>query len=258
MSSMPTSASETALKLVEPPSRKGPAPLIVRGAPGDSRLVFPTDPGSLAAEQYRVMRRRLTERYQNGGVILVTSPGPGDGKTVTSTNLAWCLAESGVPTLLAELDLRKPNIAKLLGYTCEGSGLDTLLATDCDPESILRQINKLPFHVAAAGRERSNRIELLTGENIAKFLNWARQKYRWVVLDSPPLFPLADSLELSSLADFTMLVVRARVTPRVLVEKAAELLGPRLQQVMINEGSECTDSSYRYISAYYPYGSDRK
>lgn len=244
--------------LETPAERRKPLPLIVRAAEGENRLVFASDPGGVAAEQYRVMRRRLTEKCPAGGTILITSPGSGDGKTLTSTNLAWCLAETGAPTLLAEMDLRNPSIARLLGYTCENSGIESVLAGIDDLEDTLRQINRMKFHVAAAGKVTPNPVDLLTSRQLKGILTWARQNYKWIVLDSPPLFPLADSLELATVADFTILVVRAQVSPRAMVEKAIEMLGSRLQQVMMNEGTECADSSYRYVSAYYPYGKRKK
>jgi len=190
--------------------------------------------------------------------VLVTSPGSGDGKTLTSTNLAWCLAETGVPTLLAEMDLRNPSVSRLLGYQCESSGVESVLGGGEDPKNVIRQVNRMRFHVAAAGRATPNPVDLLAGRQIREFLAWARQNYQWIVLDSPPLFPFSDCLELTSMTDFTVLVVRAHVSPRMLVEKAIETLGSRLQQVIMNEGTECADSSYRYLSAYYPYGERRK
>jgi capsular exopolysaccharide synthesis family protein len=247
----------TSLDIPSSPRTK-PLPLIVRASEGETRLVFVSDPGGVAAEQYRVIRRKLVERYPTGATVLITSPGAGDGKTLTSTNLAWCLAETGVPTLLAEMDLRNPSIAKLLGYTCESSGIESLLSAGGESEEVLRQVNRLKLHVAAAGKITPNPVDLLAGDQIRRFLAWARENYKWIVVDSPPLFPLSDALELTSMTDFTLLVVRARVSLRVMVEKSIELLGSRLQQVIMNEGTECADSSYRYLAAYYPYGIRKK
>jgi Mrp family chromosome partitioning ATPase len=229
------------------------APLTVRAKHGESRLVFAADPGGFVAEQYRVMRRKLIERYPNGATLLVTSPGPGDGKTLTATNLAWCLAEAGMSTLLAEMDLRNPSIDKALGYALDNPGIEALLQEDLEPAAVLRQINRMQFYIAAARKSLENPVDVITGQRLRIFLQWARENHKWVVLDSPPLLTISDSMELSSLADSTLLVVRARVTPRVLVERSIELLGPRLHQVIMNEGTECADSSHRYYSGSYPY-----
>jgi len=230
-----------------------PASLTVRAQEGESRLIFASHPGGFAAEQYRVIRRKLVERYPDGAILLVTSPGPNDGKTLTATNLAWCLAEAGMLTLLAEMDLRNPSIDKLLGYGFDGPGIESYLHEDMDPNTILRQINRMQFYIATARKPLENPVDVITGQKLKSFLQWAREKHKWVVLDSPPLLTISDSMELSALADSTVLVVRARVTPRVLIERSIELLGPRLHQVIMNEGTECADSSHRYFSESYPY-----
>lgn len=244
-------------------SRNGndkPAPVTVRARKGESRLIFAAEPGGYAAEQYRVIRRKLVERYPDGAILLVTSPGPGDGKTLTATNLAWCLAEAGMSTLLAEMDLRNPSIDKLLGYAFDGPGIESLLQEEMAPNAVLRQVNRMQFYVATAHKPLENPVELITGNRLRNFLDWAKQNHKWVVLDSPPVLSISDSMELSALADCTVLVVRARVTPRILVERSIELLGSRLHQVIMNEGTECADSSHRYYSgAYpYPYGSKKR
>ena len=237
-------------------SRNGndkPAAVTVRAREGESRLIFAAEPGGYAAEQYRVIRRKLVERYPDGATLLVTSPGPGDGKTLTATNLAWCLAEAGLPTLLAEMDLRNPSIDKLLGYAFDGPGIESLLQEDMAPNAVLRQVNRMQFYIATARKPLENPVEVITGNRLRNFLDWAKQNHKWVVLDSPPVLSISDSMELSALADCTVLVIRARVTPRVLVERSIELLGSRLHQVIMNEGTECADSSHRYYSGTYPY-----
>lgn len=223
--------------------------LSVRPAEGASRLVFAADPGGVAAEQYRLIRRRLVERYPAGGALVVTSPQMGEGKTLTSANLAWCLAESGQMTLLAEMDVRNPSLSKLLGYSPQIATVASLL--DDDPaKGAVYQVNVMPFYVAMADWRRDASV-LLTSARIARFLAWAKQNYKWVVLDSPPLFPFSDTPELSAASDATILVVRAGVSARALVSRSVQLLGSRLQQVILNEASECADSPYRYLTAHY-------
>jgi Mrp family chromosome partitioning ATPase len=235
-----------------------PMSLTVRAKQGESRLVFASDPGGFVAEQYRVIRRRLVEQYPQGASILITSPGSGDGKTVTATNLAWCLAEAGMPTLLAEMDLRNPSIDKLLGCNLEGAGIESVLEEGVEPRAVLRQVNRMQFYLATARRPFENPVDLLTSSLLRNFLAWAKENHKWVVLDSPPLLTISDSIELSAATDCTLLVVRARVTPRILVERSIELLGPRLNQVIMNDGTVCADSSHRYFSTSYPYGSKNK
>jgi len=256
MSAIQTSPSEPRFLVHENPlaASHKPLPLTVRAKKGESPLVFASDPGGFAAEQYRVIRRKLLGKYPDGASILVTSPASGDGKTLTATNLAWCLAEAGMPTLLAEMDLRNPTIDGLLRNTLERPGMESFLQNGGDPRSILRQINRMQFYVATARTPLENPADLLTGPRLKDFATWAKENHKWVIWDSPPMLTLADATELGTVTDCALLVVRARVTPKVLVEKAIELLGPHLQQVIMNEGTECADSSHRYFAGYYPYG----
>lgn len=223
--------------------------LVVRPAEGESRLVMASDPGGLAAEQYRVVRRKLVERYPDGAAIVITSPKMAEGKTLTSANLSWCFAESGAPTLLAEMDLRRPSVAKLLGYSPQMASIASLLEQE-PSETAVYQINNMSLYVAMSDA-RKNSAALLTTARLSRFLVWAKQHYKWIVLDSPPLFPFSDTAELSAAADFTILVVRAGVSTRALVSRAVQVLGSRLQQVILNEATECLDSPYRYLCAQY-------
>lgn len=223
--------------------------LVVRPGEGESRLVMASDPAGLAAEQYRVIRRKLIERYPDGAAVVITSPQMGEGKTLTSANLSWCFAETGTPTLLAELDLRRPSVAKLLGYSPQMASIASLLEHE-PAEAAVYQINNLPLYVAISDA-RKNSSSLLSTPRLSRFVAWAKGKYKWVVLDSPPLFPFSDTAELSAAADFTILVVRAGVSTRSLVNKAVQVLGPRLQQVILNEATECLDSQYHYLCAQY-------
>src|SRR5271170_862108 len=111
-------ATEAPVQIAEEPAVARPAvPASRNGFRGltlprkeNSRLIFHTDSHGMAAEQYRLLRRKLTQEFSNGGVLMVTSPTVGDGKTLTSINLCSCLAEGGEPTLLVEADMRRPTV----------------------------------------------------------------------------------------------------------------------------------------------------
>lgn len=251
MSAIESPISEPKLALLNARAQvvNGVGQLSVRPADGESRLVFASDPGGIAAEQYRLVRSQLMKKYPDGGAVVITSPEMGEGKTLTSANLAWSFAEIGVPTLLAEMDLRNPSLSKLFGYTPQIASIASLL--DADPvKGTVYQINNLSLY-AAMSDARHSTSALLTSGRLFRFVAWAKQNYKWAVLDSPPLFPFSDTMELSAAADFTMLVVRAGVTARALVARSIQSLGPRLQQVILNEADECADSPYRYLAAHY-------
>lgn len=216
----------------------------------DSRVVFQAEPNSVAVEQYRLLRRNLAEHFPQGGTLLITSPGKGDGKTLNAINLAWCLAETSAPTLLAEVDLRQPSIARVLNFN-PTPGIESAMAGESQPESVVSAVNGTSLHVAAVAKAQADPVHLLKSPDAKNFLEWAHSKFRWVILDAPPVIPAADVPELAPMVDAILMVVRVRTTPRDLVRKSFEMVGERLRGVILNEATLCWDSYYHYFSHYH-------
>lgn len=217
----------------------------------ESRLVFPTEPDGLAAEQFRLLRRTLSREFDTGGVLLITSPAMGDGKTLTSVNLSICLAETGHPTLLVEADVRRPTIRTILSHGIEPPGLEDVLAGKVQPARAVHGIKELNLYAAIVAKLPKNPSQLMSGPGVRHFLTWAREHFLWVVLDAPPVLPTADVPELLPLADAALLVVRAQSTPRELAKRAVEMLGKHLRGVIFNEVTVESNPHYRYLSHYY-------
>jgi Mrp family chromosome partitioning ATPase len=217
----------------------------------NSRMVFQTDPNGIAIEQYRLLRHNLTEQFPQGGILMITSPAKGDGKTLNAINLAWCLAESNSPTLLAEFDLRQPAIGSSLGIR-PSPGVESALSGEVSPESVVLSVNGLPLYIAAAAKAVRHPLAVFKSPATTEFLAWARKKFRWVVMDAPPVIASADVPELAPMSDAVLMVLRVHSTPRELVQKSYQLVGQRLRGVILNEANLCWDSYYRYMSAYQP------
>jgi len=215
----------------------------------NSRLVFQTDPNSVAIEQYRLLRHNLAEQFPQGGILMITSPAKGDGKTLNAINLAWCLAESNAPTLLAEFDLRQPAISSALGIR-PSPGVEAALSGEVSPESVVVAVNGLPLHIAAAAKAVRHPLAVFKSPATTNFLEWARKKFHWVILDAPPVIASADVPELAPMSDAVLMVLRVHATPRELVQKSYQLVGQRLRGVILNEANLCWDSYYRYMSEY--------
>ena len=220
-----------------------------------SRLVFQTDPDGLAAEQFRFLRRTLEQKFSNGGVVLITSPAPKDGKTLSAVNLAACLADSGRPTVLLEADIRQPSIQRLLGVRIEEPGIEDALAGVAEPEKVLHFIEPLSLHVAMVNKPPIDPSRLVSGKGFQRVLAWARRHFTWIVIDSPPVLPAADVAQLVTLADAVLLVIRAQSTPRDLATRAFELLGKHLSGVVLNDATVESNHYYRYLSDYRQKGS---
>ena len=217
----------------------------------EARLVFQTAPNGLAAEQFRLLRRTLTQEFESGAVLLITSPAMGDGKTLTSVNLASCLAESGQPTLLVEADIRRPTIRKILSAGVEPPGVEDVLARNVEPRRAVHGIKELNLYAAMVTRIPDNPAQLIGGPGVKDFLAWARENFLWVVLDAPPTLPAADVSELLPFADAALLVIRAQSTPRELARQAVEILGRHLRGVVFNEVTVNSNPHYRYLNNYY-------
>jgi capsular exopolysaccharide synthesis family protein len=216
--------------------------------PEESRLVFQTDPHGLAAEQYRLLRRTLKQEFATGAVLLITSPGEGDGKTLTSLNLSTCLAFSGGDkTLLVEADARRPTMARIWSGAIAPPGVEDAWTGKAEPHQTIHLIDKLSLHLALVARIPGNPSQLINGSGVRQFFAWARENFRWVVIDAPPVLPAADVAELLPLADAALLVIRAQSTPKELARRAFEMLGARLHGVIFNAAIVGSNAYYGYL-----------
>lgn len=214
-------------------------------------FVVATDPGSLAAEQYRLLRTRLEGRENSGRtqLLLVTSPRVAEGKTTTSTNLALTMAqEFQYRVLLVEADLRRPSLASLFGLPPAVGLADVLLGTATLEEALVEipghQLSLLP---AGSGAARST--ELLASTAMQRTVDALRTRFDRIVVDAPPI-TLSDTVVLARLADGVLIVVRSGVTPRPAIERALSGLDRRkVIGMVLNEVEEKADG-YAYPVGY--------
>ena len=214
-----------------------------------SRLVFASDAFGVAADQYRTVAKKLELRAGAGRRLLVTSPGPRDGKSTTASNLAWALSERGKSVLLIELDLRRPTFNTIFGGSPSQAGIECVLRGEALPEDAIFRMATTSLHVAAVDQPQEIAAKLIQSKRLAEVLDWAKDQFDWLVLDSPPVFPVSDVIELASLADPVLMVVKARTTRAALARRAIETLGSSLKFVIFN-GSDVNVKSPYYYSDY--------
>jgi capsular exopolysaccharide synthesis family protein len=181
-------------------------------------LVAGLAPKSLAAEQYRQLRTRLshTEGGSNLRTVLITSPQKGEGKSITAANLALTMAqELQRRVVIIEADLRKPSLQQLFGLP-SGPGLSEYLVGAAELKDVMRFLPDHNLTVIPAGVTPANPAELLGSTAMRRLLDQLRTRFDRVILDTPPVLPLADVAVLAPLVDGTLLVVRAGVTPSTL------------------------------------------
>ena len=194
----------------------------------DIHLVSLTAPGSFAAEQYQGLRLTIERlaRIREMKVIAISSPAAGDGKTVTAINLAGALARgSDERVLLIDADLRRPSVARQLGLTDAHRGLaDALSDHATSVVSVVRRLDAYNLDVISAGAPRAGISQLLRSPRLDAFLTEARQRYAYIVFDTPPLLPVFDSALLAKSVDGVLMVVSANRTPRKLLGEALNML----------------------------------
>lgn len=214
-----------------------------------------TDLGAFAArtEAFRLLRTNLQfiDLDQRARVLVVTSAVPGEGKTMTGTNLAVALAQTGRTVLLVDADLRRPRVASTLGLD-PAVGLTTALVGKASIEDAIQVHEPSGLHVLASGAKPPNPTEILQSRVTHDLIRRLRQSYDMIIIDAPPLLPVADASVLSTLADGSILVVRHGQTTRDQVTEAVSRLnqvGGRLYGVVVNMVAKRAIGSYYYY--YY-------
>lgn len=222
----------------------------------DARLVALSAPKSIASEQYRTLKTKLFQMRNGRNLrsVLVTSAAASDGKTLTAVNLALTIAqEIEQRVLLIDCDLRRPSVHKTLGFPTT-NGLADFLSQELASSSVVHATSIPNLCVVPAGTIPENPAELLNTQKMKEFLSSISQQFDWVIIDSPPIVPLADAELLSSLVDGTLLVVRASKTPAESVTKAVQSLkNGKILGVVFNAAQASMKSSYYY----YSYGSSK-
>jgi capsular exopolysaccharide synthesis family protein len=219
----------------------------------DMRLTYFADPHSAAADRYRLLRMRLKEHWRTGKLkkLLVTGALAHDGKSTVVLNLATALAERGRrAVLVVEADLHHPSIGSSLRLK-QWCGLAECLCDDAtSPLSAIRRIEPLGWHLLPAGEPRRNPTELLQTPAFGQVLQKVSPYFDWILIDSPPVIPLTDSLSLQQHADASLLVVRAGQTPREALEQTIDLLGKKNILGIILNGVEARNHLYYQYHEY--------
>ncbi len=210
------------------------------------------NPASFEAEQYRVLRH-LVETLRKGAnlqVVAVTSPGIGDGKTTTAINLAGALAQSAsARVLLVDMDLRRPAVARRLGLAGSKRALvDALLDSGLTLGDTVEPLAYFNLSVLPAGKQAVAPYELLKSPRLEALLDEARQRYDYIVLDTPPFVPVPDCRVIAKYVDGFLTVVAAHRTPRSALAQALDLMDPGKVAGLVFNGDDTRRSSY--YSAY--------
>lgn len=194
---------------------------------------------------------------QRARVLVVTSVNAGDGKSTVAANLAMALATAGRKTLLIDGDMRKPHLHSLFGLP-NLAGLSDVL---CEPATPVLEVLTRTVHgsgtellsVLTSGPAMNNASDLLHSPHVQQLIVAARQQWDMIVIDTPPVLPVADARILGRSADGVVMVVRSRKTSRDLLRTACDRLaedGTNLLGIVLNDWQPTANRSY-YGDAIY-------
>jgi tyrosine-protein kinase Etk/Wzc len=171
-------------------------------------------PRRAVSESYRSLRTALLLSTADGlRSVVVTSAVPGEGKTATATNLAVVLAQLGRDVLIVDADLRKPRQHEIFGVS-NRVGLVNYLTGQAEAAQVFLRTNLPNLHVAPSGPVPPNPAELLAATRMHEFVTLARQRFDYVVFDTPPALPVTDATILGALVDGVLLCVGAGLVLR--------------------------------------------
>lgn len=222
---------------------------------GSSQILL-TGIRTAEAEAVRELRTNLLLSKTSAApcVILVSSSSAGEGKTTIATNLALSLAERD-KTCLMESDLRRPLFADAFGLKPK-AGLSQVLTGESPLENALVELPEIPnFSILPCGASAAEAVSLIDSENMKATLTVLRDRYKYIVIDTPPLIPFSDARVLATLADVAVIVARYGLTTRRALARSAEILeevGAPAVGVMLND-IDIASPDYHY----YNYGFSR-
>ncbi|MEW5802924.1 MAG: polysaccharide biosynthesis tyrosine autokinase [bacterium] len=213
-------------------------------------------PKSSISEAYKGLRTSIMFSFSDAGskTLLITSAIPGEGKTITSVNLALTMAQVGAKVVIIDADMRKPRLHQVLKVKND-KGLSSLLVGRCQIEEVIQKGPVQNLMVITSGHRPPNPSELLVSPHLEKILNDLKSRYDMIIIDSPPIVAVTDSVIISRLVDGIALVIHGGATNRDIIKQGRNLLqkaNAHLLGAVINN-IDLAKRSYYYNYKYYSY-----
>lgn len=214
-----------------------------------------------AKEAYKRLRTNIIFSFPNEGkcrVVGMTSAQPGEGKTVTSINLAYSLSELGKKVLYLDADMRRSSAGRKLNVPST-PGLSNLMVEMTDISSVIREYTSkkgVKFDIITGGDVPPNPAELLGSERMKSLFEALGKVYEYIIVDLPPICAVVDALAVSSNLDGMLLVLREQHTPKSAITYCVDQLkfsGVRILGFVLNGTLEGTGKKYSYKKYVYGY-----
>jgi polysaccharide biosynthesis transport protein len=236
---------------------KSLAPFHRQKSNASKELIVSHHPLSILAESYRSIRTALlfSQPEKPPKIILLTSPSPAEGKTVTTLNLAIALAQDGHNVLVIDADLRKGSCHARLGIK-NHSGLSNVLTGNLSLDEAVQPTSVSGLSLLCRGIRPPNPTDLLGSHKMRQMLSKLREAFNFILIDSPPAIAVSDAAVLSVLCDGVILVFHGKKTTKASARQAMERLdavrAPFLGAIL--NSISLDNPEYAYYRCYY--GSD--
>jgi capsular exopolysaccharide synthesis family protein len=228
------------------------AKVLLPAPAGDARLVCLTDQGGLAAEKFRVLGLKLRHLLERRKLkrIVITSSIPEEGKSLIAANLALNQSRSKIlNSVLVDGDLRRPELASRFGFHRNLAGLSEVLRGERQLSEVVYKLEGSSLWFLPAGMTPENPMELMQSGRLQQTLEQLETFFDWIVIDTPPVRPLADTPLWMKLADGVLLVTREGLCDRKQLERAMEVIDhSTMLGVVVNS---CSSNEQKYYYARY-------
>lgn len=207
-------------------------------------------------EAYRTLRTNISfslVQKEGAKVIIVTSSVAKEGKSTVSLNLARIMAQANSKVLIIDCDLRKPRLHKFYRTKCI-PGVSNVLIGECDVSQIVNKTDEENLSVIYSGTIPPNPAEMLGSDEMKKFIEKLRQQYDYIILDTPPVLPVADALVLSQLADGAIIVALQGYTTHSMLKNSLsklEFAKAKTLGIVLNGATPEKEKKYNRYSKMY-------
>ena len=219
------------------------------------------DPRSAVTESFRTLRTNLqfmNNSERNCQVYLLTSNHPSEGKTFCAVNIGALLAKGGRRVLLLELDLHKPRVYKALGLTNEKPGITSILVGKGSTKEYIQNTEVENLHVLLSGSAAPNASELILSKALTDILDYGKENYDYIIIDTPPISLISDAIVLMQKADVNMFVMNTKYPFRDSLNNAKEIFkanNPNHFCLILNSVKKVKNNYYyrKYGTVYTAY-----
>jgi len=217
--------------------------------------MFLEDPGSSFSESIRSARTTVESKFKKNSSFLITSSNPGEGKTTFAFNLALSL-EKTHKVLFIEADIRRPSVLNsFYKFDRKILGLGEIISGIADLNSSIFKVPGTNLDIITSGEKRFDLSDIVNKEQIKKFFDLLKMQYDYLIIDSPPVQPVSDTLILSQSTDYNLFVIRSEFSKNATFlssMKKMQNVNVNIDGVIMNDLDTSKDSYYSYYYNYSP------